>query len=109
MTLRTIDLDQVRVVQADNYKGNSRVYLEIMDAPVLYTEPGNLPDTYLNDDGTVDTEALAELFRIRLASIFAGMLLNDSPSLFIREMGWSDSTDRGIGYIKPRLEEDRYA
>jgi hypothetical protein len=108
MTLRTIDLDQVRVVQADNYKGNSRVYLEIMDARVLYTEPGNLPEHYLNDDGSVDTEALAELFRVRLAAIFARLLLDDSPSMF-RSMGWDIDTDREIGYVKPRLDEDRYA
>ena len=108
MTLRTIDLDQVRVVEAANYKGNSRVYLEIMDARVLYTEPGNLPKHYLNDDGTVNTERLAELFRIRLASIFAKMLLNDSPDTF-ESMGWDIDTDRDIDYIKPRLDEDRYA
>lgn len=108
MVQRTIDLDQVRVVEAANYKGNTRVYLEIMDARVLYTEPGNLPEHYLNDDGTVDTEALAELFRIRLASIFAGLLLSDSPDMF-ESMGWSESTDRDIDYIKPRLDEDRYA
>ena len=40
---RTIDLDQIRVVQANNYKGNPRVYLEIMDTRILYTEPHLLP------------------------------------------------------------------
>jgi hypothetical protein len=103
---RIIDLDQIRVVQAANYKGNPRVYLEIMDQRVLYTEPGNLPDHYLSEDGeTVDTDALADLFRGLIGRFFGQLLLEQYPDL-IREMSWSPSTDREIGYTKPRLEED---
>jgi len=58
---RTIDLDQIRVVQASNYKGNPRVYLEIMDQRVLYSSPYELPAHYVREDEfgreAVDTEA----------------------------------------------------
>jgi hypothetical protein len=107
--LRTIDLDQVRVVQADNHKGNSRVYLEILDARVLYTEPGCLPAHYITRDEfgqlVADTEALADLFRARLGAVLAGLLMADCGDM-LREMGWSTTTDRGIGYTRPRLAED---
>jgi hypothetical protein len=116
---RTIDLDQVRVVQADNYKGNPRVYLEIMDERVLYSDPwamaSNDPeymghyvkseDHGTSTEHTVDTDALADLFRFRLARIFARLLLEDDPSL---GRAWSTETDREIDYVKPRLAEDRY-
>lgn len=115
---RTIDLDQVRVVQADNYKGNSRVYLEIMDERVLYSDPWAMLDndpeymgTYVTSEvhgthaeNTVDTESLTELFRFRLGRILARLLLEDDPSL---AKAWSTKTDREIDYVKPRLEEDR--
>lgn len=102
---RTIDLDQVRVVQADNYKGNPRVYLEIMDQRVLYSSPGELPAHYVESDGTVDTDGLADMFRAQLGHIFARLLLESRPDLL---KGWSTDTYRDIDYVKPRLEEDRY-
>lgn len=118
---RTIDLDQVRVVQADNYKGNSRVYLEIMDQRVLYSDPwallgspafahyvtseqrGEAPSNYT--ENTVDTGLLADMFRHRLGHILARLLLEDMPDL---AGAWSTETDREIDYVKPRLDEDRY-
>lgn len=109
---RTIDLDQVRVVQADNYKGNPRVYLEIMDIRVLYSEPRLLPEHYLTTDefgrrDVVDTEALADMFRARLSHILARLLLDENPGLSDSEdLGvWGTSTDREIDYVKPRLDE----
>lgn len=104
---RTIDLDQIRVIQADNYKGNPRVYLEIMDTRVLYSSPQELAHSELSylvaDDGTVDTEALADLFRARLAAWLADALLAGNPELL---SAWSRTTDREIDYTKPRLEEE---
>jgi hypothetical protein len=114
---RLIDLDQVRVVAADNYKGNPRVYLEILDQRILYTDPYALAmDENLSHYVTeatkpfphteVDTEGLADLFRARLGHLLADMLLADSPELLA---AWSRTTDREIDYVKPRLEEDRYS
>jgi len=105
---RTIDLDQVRVVQADNYKGNPRVYLEIMDQRVLYSDPWALRDMMMppDDEPTterVDTDLLADMFRHGLARIFAKLLLEDDPSL---AEAWSTDTDREIDYVKPRLDEN---
>lgn len=105
---RTIDLDQVRVVQACNYKGNPRVYLEIMDQRVLYSDPRALrafsgvpaDDTPFQEQ--VDTDLLADIFRRRLGRIFARLLLEDDP--FLAE-AWSTETDRKIDYVKPRLDE----
>lgn len=115
---RTIDLDQVRVVQADNYKGNSRVYLEIMDQRVMYSDPATLArdqERYWNvtseDLGpfntryTVDTDAVADSFKARLGRILYKLLMEDDPSL---AESWSNDTDRDIDYVKPRLDEDRY-
>jgi hypothetical protein len=118
---RTIDLDQVRVVQADNYKGNSRVYLEIMDQRILYTDPWALAahpllghhvtsethgeEPFTRTEHTVDTEGLADMFRAQLGHIFARLLLEARPDLM---EGWSTETDREIDYVKPRLAEDRY-
>ena len=109
---RTIDLDQIRVVQANNYKGNPRVYLEIMDTRVLYTEPHLLPPGSVTEDEwgqeTVDTKALADMFRRMLGRILAQLLLDHNPGLLDSEsLGvWGTSTDREIDYTKPRLEED---
>lgn len=104
---RTIDLDQIRVVQADNYKGNSRVYLEIMDQRILYSSPHDLPEHYVRLDefrrAVVDTDALADMFRAQLGHLLAKMLMEARPDLF---EGWSTDTDRDIDYIKPRLEEE---
>jgi hypothetical protein len=106
---RTIDLDQVRVVQADNYKGNPRVYLEVADAQVLYSDPYQLARSEsfrhcVGEDGTVNTESLADMFRFQLASMLADALLTHYPDL---ASAWSRNTDREIDYVKPRLEEDR--
>jgi hypothetical protein len=112
---RTLDLDQIRVVQADNYKGSPRVYLEIMDQRILYSEPGLLPEHYVTEDEfgqpVVDTDALADFFRIQLGRILARLLLEANPGLNDSEdCGlWSTDTDRDIDYVKPRLEEDRYS
>jgi hypothetical protein len=111
---RTIDLDQIRVVQADNYKGNERVYLEIMDQRVLYSSPGELPARYVDEDQfgrpVVDTEALADLFGSLLNHILARLLLENYPGLNDSEnLGvWRTDTDREIDYVKPRLAEDPY-
>lgn len=111
---RTIDLDQVRVVQADNCRGNSRVYLEIMDQRILYSSPYELPELYVTQDQfgqpVVDTDALADLFRGFLGNILARLLLESYPGLNDSEdLGvWRTDTDREIDYVKPRLEEDRY-
>lgn len=118
---RTIDLDQVRVVQADNYKGNSRVYLEIMDQRVLYSDPQTLAgntglahnvtsetfgdEAFTRVEYTVDTDAVADMFKAALGRIFARLLLEDRPDL---AEAWSAETDREIDYVKPRLDEDRY-
>lgn len=104
---RTIDLDQVRVVQADNYKGNPRVYLEIMDTRVLYSDPRELRRAgYLvGDEDEVNTDVLADMFRSALSRILARLLLEDRPDL---AEAWSTETDREIDYVKPRLAEDPY-
>jgi hypothetical protein len=119
MPRRTIDLDQVRVVQADNYKGNSRVYLEILDQRVLYSDPWALArhpafqhdvtartfgeEPFARTDHEVDTGAVADMFRQRLGRILTRLLLEDDPSL---AEAWSTDTDRDIDYVKPRLAED---
>lgn len=109
---RTIDLDQVRVVQADNYKGSPRVYLEVMDQRILYSSPYELPEHYVNQDRfgqhVVDTEALADLFRGFIGNILARLLLEAYPGLRDSEnLGvWRTDTDREIDYVKPRLAED---
>jgi hypothetical protein len=119
---RTIDLDQVRVVQADNYRGNSRVYLEIMDQRILYSDPWELarhPDLkhyvksethgdepYSRVEHTIDTDGLADMFRAQLGHILAKLLLEACPDLL---EGWSTDTDREVDYVKPRLDEDRYS
>jgi hypothetical protein len=109
---RMIDLDQVRVVQADDYKGNSRVYLEVLDERILYSSPGELAaDEHMAHYVTegpyrnliVDTEGLASLFRARLGHLLATMLLSDSPALL---SAWNRNADREIGYVKPRLAEE---
>jgi hypothetical protein len=116
---RTIDLDQIRVVQADNYKGNSRVYLEIMDQRILYTDPWTLAahpllgyhvtpqvhgeEPFARTEHTVDTEGLADMFRAQLGHILARLLLEARPDLM---EGWSTDTDREIDYVRPRLHED---
>lgn len=111
---RTLDLDQIRVVQADNYKGNSRVYLEIMDQRILYSSPHELPSHYVREDEfgrpAVDTNALADMFRSLLGHILAKLLLEAYPDLTDSEsMGvWRTDTDREIDYVKPRLAEDPY-
>lgn len=111
---RTIDLDQVRVVQADNYRGNSRVYLEIMDQRILYSSPGELPEHYVTEDEfgqpAVDTDALAGMFRAQLGHILARLLLEAYPGLNDSEgLGlWRTDTDREIDYTPPRLAEDPY-
>jgi hypothetical protein len=107
---RTIDLDQVRVVQAANSKGNLRVYLEIMDTRILYSEPRLLPQCYISEDGTADTDSLEDLFRNQLGRILARLLLENCPGLSDSEdFGvWVTHTDREIDYTKPRLEEDPY-
>lgn len=115
---RTIDLDQVRVVQADNYKGNPRVYLEIMDQRVMYSDPATLARNErtayavkVTDNGPfnysyeVDTDLLADGFKARLGRILYRLLMEDDPSL---AESWSDDTDRDIDYVKPRFEENRY-
>jgi hypothetical protein len=114
VTKRTIDLDQVRVVQADNYKGNSRVYVEIMDVRVLYTDPWALQRSeqyshyvtlaVFEGDLVVDTDGLADMFRAHLGRIFAKLLLAQCPDLM--DGVWSTETDREIDYTRPRLEED---
>jgi hypothetical protein len=112
---RTIDLDQIRVVQADNYRGNSRVYLEIMDQVILYSSPPELPEHYITTDefgrSVVNTDALADMFRAQLGHILARLLLDACPGLSDSEdCGlWSTDTDRDIDYVKPRLEEDEYS
>jgi hypothetical protein len=112
---RTIDLDQVRVVQADNYRGNSRVYLEIMDQRILYSSPGELPEHYVTEDEfgrpVVDTNALAGLFRAQLGHILARLLLEACPGLCDSEqLGvWRTDTDRDISFTPPRLDEDPYS
>ncbi len=111
MTKRTIDLDQVRVVQADNYKGNPRVYLEVADARVLYTSPQELAADegmahYVDGDGEVRTDLLADLFRHMLARMLAEGLQARYPDQLA---AWGTSTDREVDYVKPRLEEDRDA
>src|SRR5580698_4359310 len=106
---RTIDLDQVRVIQADNYRGNPRVYLEIMDQRVLYTDPYILQqkgyDSFVKEDESgilsVDTDWFAELFRSYLARMFADYLM---AKLEVSH-AWSRDTDRGIDFVKPRLYE----
>jgi hypothetical protein len=106
---RTIDLDQVRVVQADNYRGNPRVYLEIMDQRVLYTDPYILQqqgyDSFVKEDESgslsVDTDWFAELFRSYLARMFADYLMA-KPEV---SHAWSRDTDRRIDFVKPRLYE----
>src|SRR5882762_6869872 len=111
---RTIDLDQVRVVQADDYKGNSRVYLEVMDQRILYSSPYELPAHYVSQDEfrhpVVDTDMLAEMFRFQIGHILARLLLEACPELAGSEnFGvWQTSTDREIYYVKPRLDEDPY-
>jgi hypothetical protein len=113
---RTIDLDQIRVVQADNYKGNSRVYLEIMDQRILYSSPGELPEHWVSEDEfgdpVVDTGAVADFFRAQLGHIFARLLLESNPGLNDSEdCGvWSTAPADGreIGHVKPRLAEDPY-
>lgn len=116
---RTIDLDQVRVVQASNYKGNPRVYLEIMDTRVLYSDPQALArhpvfqydvksetrgeEPFARVEYTVDEERLADFFKAALGRIFARMLLEDMPEL---AEAWSTGTDREIDYVKPRLDEE---
>jgi hypothetical protein len=115
---RTIDLDQIRVVQAPNYQGNERVYLEILDQRILYTDPWELlrgplshhvtsqvygEEPFTRTDHTVDTEGLADMFRAQLGHILARLLLEALPDLL---EGWSTDTDREIGYVRPRLAED---
>lgn len=112
---RTIDLDQVRVVQADNYKGNSCVYVEIMDERVLYAYTSDLfndenlqyyvkYDNYGNPE--VDTDSLADLVRINLAHHFR-KVLREEMSDFLKV--FTDQPEREIDYTKPRLEEiDEY-
>ena len=107
---RTIDLDQIRVVQAGNYKGNPRVYLEIMDTRVLYSDPRKLHQALMPRDDEafteeVDTEFWADMFRNRLARILAKLLIEEDPAI---GEAWSTDTDRGIDYVKPRLDEDRF-
>lgn len=102
---RTIDLDQVRVIQADNYKGNPRVYLEIADTRILYSDPYVLVrngDGFQDNDGNLDTDSLADMFRWRLGQMLAEALLARYPEL---AKSWSRDTDREIDYVKPRLEE----
>jgi hypothetical protein len=109
----SVDLDQVRVVQADNYKGNSRVYLEIMDTRVLYSDPWKLAHDEMykyyvkteDNPPTVDTDSLADLFRYRLRNKLAAWLLEDEDIA----MAWSTDTDREINGHKPRFEQlDEY-
>lgn len=101
---RTIDLDQIRVVAADNYKGSPRLYLEIMDTRVLYSDPGQVRHWLQDSSGAkIDTEIIADLFRFRLARILAKLLLENGPDL---AEAWSTETDREIDYVKPRLDED---
>src|SRR5690242_4438003 len=99
---RFIDLDQVRVVQANNRKGNSRVYLEIMDQRILYSSPGQLLGNeillhHVTEDESgrpvVDTDGLADMFRAQLGHILARLLLEARPDLLA---GWSTDTDREI-------------
>jgi hypothetical protein len=118
---RTIDLDQIRVVQADSYKGNSQVYLEIMDQRILYSDPWALArhpllkhhvksetrgdEPFTRVEHTVDTEALADMFRAQLGHILARLLQEACPDLL---EGWSTGTYQEIDYVKPRLAEDPY-
>lgn len=107
-----LDLDQIRVVHTTNYKGNDRVYLEIMDERILYANPWEMyrdPNwkhyITIEDKGgyhdiTVDTEGLADGFRARIAHMMRDYILQDDDVSPV----WTRDTDRGIDYTKPRLE-----
>ena len=104
---RTIDLDQVRVVQADNYKGNSCVYLEIMDVQVLFAYTGEIAASnrygYYVTDGVVDCEGMAEVFREALARHYRKVLAEEIEGLMYV---FTDAPEREIDYVKPRMEEE---
>jgi hypothetical protein len=109
---RTIDLDQVRVVQSANSKGNPWVYLEVMDVPLLYADVNDLarderwaPYVTREEFGglTVDVESLADLFRLWLGRVLVTLLLKDQPSFMDV---WMVRPGREVRTGKPRLEED---
>lgn len=119
------DFDQVRVVSTHNYKGNPRVYLEIMGVRVLYSDPWSLigserfkyyvqePEegfSFMNRpprEEDVRADELADLFRHRLARALLKLLREEMPEL--AEAGpegqtWAEDTDREIDYTPPRIE-----
>lgn len=59
----------VRVIETSDYKGNPLTVLLIGDTEVLYAE-GRQP-------GELDASGWEDVFRSRLASILAGLLLDD--------------------------------
>jgi hypothetical protein len=107
----TLDLEQIRVVQANNYKGNPRIYLEIMDQRIFYADVHDMRrsenwSSYVTIDDfnnlVVDTESIADMFRAQLGHALAELLLKMRPEL--SEI-FSTDTDRAIDYTKPRIEE----
>lgn len=99
------DFDPVRVVAANNSHGNPRVYVEVLGVRILYSDPYTLRGDpamacYINGDGTVDTENLADLIRIRIANYLRGVVLADACI----SRTFDKSTDRDISHTPPRIE-----
>lgn len=70
------ELPHVRVVKAADYKGNPVAYLEILGTPVLYASPDR-PDE--SNVGGIPVGAWEDIFRTRLAAVFADLLKDVSP------------------------------
>ncbi len=70
------ELPQMRVVKACDHKGNPVAYLEILGTPVLYATPDR-PDE--NNVGGIPVGAWEDIFRTRLAAVFAELLKDVSP------------------------------
>lgn len=108
---RTIDLDQIRVVQTVNSKGNPWVYLEIMDTRVLYASTYDLEaseefKSYVTRDEfgqrVVDTDSLCNMFRYSVARVLRNLIVDDLTHLGDT---WKNQPDREIYHNEPRMEE----
>jgi hypothetical protein len=101
----TLELpDIIRVIAASDIKGNPLTVLLIGDAEVLYAsghEPGGLEAVHWED-----------IFRTRLARIFANLLLEDGmdPETWHRESPTGRETwGRDSSAYEVRLTQDREA
>jgi hypothetical protein len=81
------EIPQVRVVKTCDYKGNPVAYLEVLGAPVLYATPDRTDE---NSVGGLSVGAWEDIFRTRLAAVFAELLLKDG-----RLERWSEESPTG--------------